>query len=274
VPIIPKITAKILPWCNLRQALQWLTDEIKPVAPAVEEALRIPRTIYVRGLENEISALFAVFIGGRIRLFGCPGEGKACTSQLDNPSIYFEHYGECRQISIQEIADAGISGFDFDCNRLCKITEETDWGALPLDGWEYINVVMLTEELLTTFPSVTGGHDRSFEPAPIDLAGAQDMRSGGPLSSLAETSAEAAPIAQTHVFSLSGNRIVPGPMFAGGNREDAKTNLVALPPYLRFAVWSFRKLGPDEIASRKKSDLEAEIKKRWSAHRPIRSSST
>jgi len=39
VPTIPEIKVETSPWCNLRQALQWLKDEIKPVDVAYEPAL-------------------------------------------------------------------------------------------------------------------------------------------------------------------------------------------------------------------------------------------
>jgi hypothetical protein len=46
MPVLPKIEVETPPWCNLRQALQWIRDEIRPVDPAFEAALNISAELF------------------------------------------------------------------------------------------------------------------------------------------------------------------------------------------------------------------------------------
>lgn len=242
MPVYPKIAVTILPWCNLGQAMQWLTHEIKPVNRDAEAVLRIQRYAETGGLQKEKSLLFGAFCAGRIRLFGCRGLGKAEIIDFDH--IYFFQYGEQEEVPVQKISGAGLDGFHFESSRLTKII----W-ADPMTGWEYRELVMPTEELLKTFPS---DHDGPVaEPPLINLMGLSDLRTGPRPRSLAEF--QGARIGQIEIFNTDTNQTVPDIINSG----------LILPPYLKFMVWILEKLGPNTIASLKKADLDAAIKELW-----------
>jgi hypothetical protein len=78
----------------------------------------------------------------------------------------------------------------------------------------------------------------------------------------AETGVDVVPIARTKLLNPRENRIVPENVTTG-NRENSNKSRVALPPYLKFAVFVFERLGPDTIANLKKDDLQATIKELW-----------
>ena len=45
MPVFPKIEIETARWCNLRQALQWLKDEIRPVEPLYEPIVGVTADI-------------------------------------------------------------------------------------------------------------------------------------------------------------------------------------------------------------------------------------
>lgn len=169
MPLFPKIIVETSPSANLRQGLQWLLKEIRPVHPDLEAALQISTTIEPHlDISKAQSSLFAAFCGKRIPLVGCPGKGKMYIDSEDYyRPIHFEYYGDARNISVAEIMEAGLHGLDFQLNRLYHITEYDDH-FYPLAGWEYVNLVMPTEELFRTFPS-PDPFDELEKPPPIDL---------------------------------------------------------------------------------------------------------
>jgi len=176
--------------------------------------------------------------------------------------IHFEHYGKAQKISMSEITEAGLDGFDFHLNRMSHITEYDDH-FVPLAGWEYVSLIMPTDELLRTFPSKRiNDLDELEELPPIDLTGTADTRRETLVSLGAETGVDVATIARTELLNPRENRIVPENMTTG-KHENSNKSRVALPPYLQFAVFVFERLGPDTIANLKKDDLQASIKELW-----------
>jgi hypothetical protein len=260
MPVFPKIIVETSPSSNLRQGLQWLLKEIRPVHPDLEAALQISTSIEPHdGISKAQSSLFAAFCGKRITLAGCPGKGKMYVNSDYERPISFEYYSNAREISVSEIAKAGLHGFDFQLNRLYHITEHDDH-FVPLAGWEYVDLVMPTEELFRTFPS-PDPFDELGELPPIDLTGMVGTRRERLVSLGAETGVDVAPISRTELNPRE-NRIVPGNATTG-NHENFNKSRVALPPYLQFVVFVFERLGPDTIANIKKDDLQATIKELW-----------
>ena len=272
MPVFPKIIVETSPSCNLRQGLQWLLEEIKPVHPDVEAALEIPTSIGLRrdgyaqfphsDIAKAKSSLFAAFRAARIPLVGRPGKGKMYIDSDCEHSIRFEYYGNARKISVSEITEAGLDGFDFELNTLYHITEYDDH-FVPLTGWECIDLAMPTEELFRTFPPkrINDLFDELEELPPIDLTGMADTRRERLVSLGAETGVDVAPISRTELNPRE-NRIVPGNATTG-NHENFNKSRVALPPYLQFAEFVFERLGADTIANLKKDDLQATIKELW-----------
>jgi hypothetical protein len=264
MPVFPKIIVETSPSCNLRQALQWLLEEITPVHPDFEAALQIPTSIGPHlGISKAESSLFAAFCATRIPLVGCPGKGKMYLNSDHQRRIQFEYYDKPQNISVSEITEAGLDGFDFHLNRLSNITEYDDH-FVPLAGWEYVSLAMPTEELFRTSPSkrINDLFDELEELPPIDLTGVANTRREKLVSLGAETGVDVAPIARTEFLNPSENRIVPENVTIG-NHENSNKSRVALPPYLQFAVFVFERLGPDTIADIKKDDLQATIKELW-----------
>ena len=260
----PKIIVETSPLSNLRQGLQWLLREIRPVHPDLEAALQISTSIEPHyDIAKARSSIFAAFCATRIPLVGRPGKGEMyIDSDYDRP-IRFEYYGNARKISVSEITEAGLDGFDFQLNRLYHITEYDDH-FVPLAGWEYVDLAMPTEELFRTFPPkrINDLFDELEELPPIDLTGMADTRRERLISVGAETGVDIAPIARMELLNPRENRIV-SENATTGNHENSNKSRVALPPYLQFAVFVFERLGPDTIANLKKDDLQATIKELW-----------
>jgi hypothetical protein len=271
MPGFPKIIVETSPSCNLRQGLQWLLEEIKPVHSDLEAALGIPTSIGLRrdgysqfphsDIAKAKSSLFAAFRAARIPLVGRPGKGKMYIDSDCEHSIRFEYYGNARKISVSEITEAGLDGFDFELNTLYHITEYDDH-FVPLAGWEYVDLVMPSEKMFRNYPPRINDLDELEELPPIDLTGMADTRRERLVSLGAETGVDVVPIARTKLLNPRENRIVPENVTTG-NRENSNKSRVALPPYLKFAVFVFERLGPDTIANLKKDDLQATIKELW-----------
>ena len=271
MPVFPKIIVETSPSCNLRQGLQWLLEEIKPVHPDLEAALEIPTSIGLRrngyqfphsDIAKAKSSLFAAFRAARIPLVGCPGKGKMYIDSGYERPIRFEYYGNAREISASEITEAGLAGFDFHLNRLYKITEYDDH-FVPLAGWECVDLVMPTEKLFRNYPPrINDLFDELEELPPIDLTGMADTRRERLVSLGPETGVDVAPIARTKLLNPRENPIVAENVTTG-NHENSNKSRVALPPYLQFAEFVFERLGPDTIANLKKDDLQATIKELW-----------
>ena len=259
----PKIIVETSPLSNLRQGLQWLLREIRPVHPDLEAALQISTSIEPHyDIAKARSSIFAAFCATRIPLVGRPGKGEMyIDSDYDRP-IRFEYYGNARKISVSEITEAGLDGFDFQLNRLYHITEYDDH-FVPLAGWEYVDLAMPTEKLFRTFPScINDPFDELEEVPPFDLTGMADTRRERLVSLGAETGVDVAPIARTELLNSRENGFVPENVTTG-NHENPNKSRVALPPYLQFVVFVFERLGPDTIANIKKDDLQATIKELW-----------
>jgi hypothetical protein len=259
----PKIIVETSPLSNLRQGLQWLLREIRPVHPDLEAALQISTSIEPHyDIAKARSSIFAAFCATRIPLVGRPGKGEMyIDSDYDRP-IRFEYYGNARKISVSEITEAGLDGFDFQLNRLYHITEYDDH-FVPLAGWEYVDLAMPTEKLFRTFPScINDPFDELEEVPPFDLTGMADTRRERLVSLGAETGVDVAPIARTELLNSRENGFVPENVTTG-NHENPNKSRVALPPYLQFAVFVLERLGPDTIANLKKDHLQATIKELW-----------
>ena len=262
MPVFPKIIVENSPSSNLRQGLQWLLEEIKPVHPDLEAALKIPTSIGPHyDIAKAKSSIFAAFRATRIPLVGRPGKGKMYIDSDYERPIRFEYYDKAREISASEITEAGLDGFDFHVNRLCKITEYDDH-FVPLAGWEYVDLVMPSEKMFRNYPPRINDLDELEELPPIDLTGMADTRRERLVSLEAETGVDVAPIARTKLSNPHENRIVAENVTTG-NHENSNKSRVALPPYLQFAVFVFERLGPDTIANLKKDDLQATIKELW-----------
>ena len=259
----PKIIVETSPLSNLRQGLQWLLREIRPVHPDLEAALQISTSIEPHyDIAKARSSIFAAFCATRIPLVGRPGKGEMyIDSDYDRP-IRFEYYGNARKISVSEITEAGLDGFDFQLNRLYHITEYDDH-FVPLAGWEYVDLAMPTEKLFRTFPScINDPFDELEEVPPFDLTGMADTRRERLVSLGAETGVDVAPIARTELLNSRENGFVPENVTTG-NHENPNKSRVALPPYVQFIVFVFERLGRDTIANLKKDDLQATIKELW-----------
>jgi hypothetical protein len=272
MPVFPKIIVETSPSCNLRQGLQWLLEEIKPVHPDLEAALGIPTSIeprrdgYSKFTHSDIakakSSLFAAFRAARIPLVGRPGKGKMYIDSDCEHSIRFEYYGNAREISVSEITEAGLDGFDFELNTLYHITEYDDH-FVPLTGWECIDLAMPTEKMFRTYPSwINDPFDELEELPPIDLTGMADTRRERLISVGAETGVDIAPIARMELLNPRENRIVSENVTTGIH-ENSNKSRVTLPPYVQFIVFVFERLGRDTIANLKKDDLQATIKELW-----------
>jgi len=155
MPVFPEIRVETAPFCNLRQALQWLHDDIEPIDPAYEPALG--RTDWVSNdNKRERSHLFASFVSKRIRLFGRFAEGSFVWEEND---VAFAKYSELEEIPISRMIDAGFDGFQFQTSRIRHVTDFT-YNGEPITGWEYVEVVMRTTELFAQYPP------RSSKPPP------------------------------------------------------------------------------------------------------------
>jgi len=150
MPVIPEIKVDTAPKCNLRQALQWISDGIAPVDIAFEPALGRQTAINLLKLERERSALFAAVLSGAVRLFGRPGRGRLYFDQED---ISFAAHDDPERIEIAKLREAGIDGLDFVTSRLWCVTEYVDTysGREATAGWEYTGCFVLTAELQKTF---------------------------------------------------------------------------------------------------------------------------
>lgn len=169
MPTIPEIKVETSPWCNLRQALQWLKDEIKPVDVAYEPALgrstELTEVYGGRTYDKEKSALYLAIRAGRLPLFGRPGLGKLHYDCEFGSTIYFERHGERELISPSKLDEAGFSNVDFERNCIEKITAwEHGPNGWPIEGWKDIDLVVPTEKLMRVFPA-----DDPFPP-PIELS--------------------------------------------------------------------------------------------------------
>jgi len=158
MPVFPEIEVETAQWCNLRQALQWLRYETRPVDPVYEPLFAITDDL-PSGSRKEKAALWAAMCAGRIRLFGRPGFGEF--SADDEPDIaWFGRYGRSELVPIARLIEAGFDGLNFYRSRLGKITE---WGdRCPSAGWEFSQLTIPTAELLSTFPAKSD----PFTPAP------------------------------------------------------------------------------------------------------------
>src|SRR4051794_38845152 len=97
MPILPKIIIETEGYCNLRQVVQWIKHEIRPVASEYEPILGIESYIRAESYSRERKIFYAFALGGRINVLGRPGLGQMFVSRSDGTS-YFESHGQLELI--------------------------------------------------------------------------------------------------------------------------------------------------------------------------------
>ena len=151
MPVFPKIKVSTPQYCNLRQALQWLQDDLQPVDPQFEPALGYPRFDSTRDYSRAKSAIYAALLAGQIKLLGRFGQGGI------NPIVQYDstadwHYGDREEVSVARIIEAGFYDLDFESGTLSTVTEWEDEGGPPLAGWQYVGLMIPTADLMRVFP--------------------------------------------------------------------------------------------------------------------------
>jgi hypothetical protein len=128
MPAFPEVKTSTAANCNLRQALQWLKDEIKPVDPDFEPITGTPSEIQ----EREYTKEFAALLSGRLRVFGRPG--LAPSQVASDGTVWFPRYGSTEEIPNSKIKAAGIVGINCEENRIQEIVEyviSSETGGVP-----------------------------------------------------------------------------------------------------------------------------------------------
>jgi hypothetical protein len=154
MPFSPKFKVGTAPYSNLRQALQWIKDEIRPVDPAYERALGIDTwsrgddscAAPNRDYKQHKSELYVTICAGVVPLFGRPGIGALKAEDFRDISFRFDRYGERELVPISRLHEAGFEKLDFRRSRICKVTEWDDHG-WPEKGWGYSDLVIPTADL-------------------------------------------------------------------------------------------------------------------------------
>src|SRR4051794_24834830 len=98
MPFSPKFKVQTAPYSNLRQALQWIKEGIRPVEPAYEPALRIDtwgrwNSSYEapdRDYEKQKSELYLAICAEAVPLFGRPGIGMPRVEDSRDSSFWFD----------------------------------------------------------------------------------------------------------------------------------------------------------------------------------------
>jgi hypothetical protein len=93
--IFSEVQGWTAPYCNLRQAVQWIKDEIRLVDPAYEPALGIKtwgrwNSYFVapdQDYEKQKSELYLAICAGAIPLFGRPGIGAPVVKEAGDSSF-------------------------------------------------------------------------------------------------------------------------------------------------------------------------------------------
>ena len=158
MPFSPKFKVETAPYSNLRQALQWIKDGIRPVEPAYEPALGI-NTWKLFGssyaapdwdYNKQKSELYLAICAGAIPLFGRPGIGTPRVEDSRDSSFWFDRYGDREPVSVSKLREAGFEELNFRRSWIGKITEwdEHDW---PTKGWGYSELVVPTAGLMRIF---------------------------------------------------------------------------------------------------------------------------
>jgi hypothetical protein len=145
----------------LRQALQWLRDDIKPIHPAFEPLLR-KAELFQGDYTKEKHLLYAAIRTRQIRLFGCPGTGQIFQDWEGSMKWGFGDHGERQLIPVSKLDEADFEDLDFKrgwlgigfCNSRGHVK----------DGWAYDDLIIATSELMRVFPPC----DDPF-PTPIEL---------------------------------------------------------------------------------------------------------
>ena len=159
MPFSPKFKIGTAPYSNLRQALQWIRDGIRPVEPAYEPALGVdnwsrwnpPNVSPDWDYKKQKSELYLAICAGAIPLFGRPGIDTPVVEDSRDSFFWFDRYGEREQVPISRLHEAGFGELDFRRSWIGKITEwnEHDW---PEKGWGYSDLVIPTVGLIRVFP--------------------------------------------------------------------------------------------------------------------------
>ena len=158
MPFSPKFKVETAPYSNLRQALQWIKDGIRPVEPAYEPALGINAwsrwdSSYAApdwDYNKQKSELYLAICAGAIPLFGRPGIGTPRVEDSRDSSFWFDRYGDREPVSVSKLREAGFEELNFRRSWIGKITEwdEHDW---PTKGWGYSELVVPTAGLMRIF---------------------------------------------------------------------------------------------------------------------------
>src|SRR5689334_13129257 len=124
MPFIPETQIETAALCNLRQVLQWLKDDIKPVDAHLEAIRGIPSSIYSPRYDVEKRQFFPSVLAQRINLFGRPGLGKFWADYRSG--LEFESYGEYEQIPASKLSQGGLGALDFDSSSFGAVTAWDD----------------------------------------------------------------------------------------------------------------------------------------------------
>jgi hypothetical protein len=272
MPSSPKFDIETIPYCNLRQAVQWIRDGTTPVQSVYEAALGTPAELhgdYVRAKSD----LFLAISAGVIVLFGRPS--------IDAPKYdsknslccysYFKRYGEREQVPVVKLHEAGFERLDFQRSWVGKITG-LDEQNLPDRGWAYSDLVVSTSELMQVFPDEAQPDNR-----PVSVLRSSEGQAGA-IASLPKPSTltleapalglrlaeDAQPVEKSQDDQPAAE--VSAPLELEHCEPGGGTPCKAdpLPLYLQFIVEMVPLLGGhDRIAALKKEEVEAEICTRW-----------
>lgn len=244
MPNIPNINVQTARACNLRQALQWLKEEIRPVHAVFEPLLDIPTHLDLEFYEQEQKALCAAILANEIKLYGRFGEG---TIRYDEGGeISFLSYSSMQPIPVSKIVEAGTTALEFNRNRLVMITAWTDWGNYqrPEEGWEYTDVSVATADLLRVFPA------RSSDAGPASIELRDDF------SEVPEA------LRDTPIRVHEPPEVAPTSTAEPTEGPEATLLRQWMSPHLRF-MNAFSAIYGSKLAEWKKEVIEAEIRARW-----------
>lgn len=238
MPVIPEIKYDTPPeWSTLRQALQWLRDDIKPIHPAFEPLLRTTK-IFEGDYTKEKHLLYAAIWTEKIRLYGCPGTGEIFQNWEGSMKWGFGDHGERQLIPVSKLDEADFEDLDFErgwlgigfCNNKGQVQ----------DGWAYDDLVIVTSELMRVFPP-----SGDPPPAPIELKTGNSEASAKTPDPTPQVVEEETLAPVNSIATNSGS--------AGAR--------AMLPPYLQFLLEMADKL--EGTAGWKKDEIEEAIRNHW-----------
>lgn len=272
MPISPKFKVETVPYCNLRQAVQWIRDGIPPVERVYEAPLGISAELQSDFAQAK-SKLWLAISAEKISLLGRPSIG-ALKFDIDKLFCYyawFEQYGERERVPIERFHDAGFEIFNVQRSWVGKVTgvDEQHW---PNRGWVYSDLIVSTSELMQVFPEEMPLNT----PLVIELRSSERQASAIPLLPEPSILTLEAP-APGHPFeedprlakksqdcqpAVESSASVESEYCEPGSSSPCDANL--LPAYLQFLVELVPLLGGREnIVACKKADIQVEIEARW-----------